>query len=509
MKTNAVRRGNRAGASKRALIGLLALLAGCDFAPEYHRPAVGEIPAEFKEAPGWRPAAPAPSDAGAAMWALFGDADLDDLEADAFTENQNVATAAAAYRAALAVVGEERALYYPTVGITTGASMSGRFSNKPINGGTSLGNGNNSSGNGSNAFNGNSNIPNGSQTETKPLDLGATWAPDFSGGVRDSVAQARALAQANAADLANATLTAQSTLALDYVAYRGVLAQQAVYVDTAAAYAKALEITTHLYDAGSVSKSDVFQAETSLRNARATVADLQRQADVLEHAIAVLVGANPTTFSIAPADWNTTVPDVPAILPGALLERRPDVAGAERRVAAANAAIGIARSAYFPTIDFTADAATDIEKISSILTGKYSAWSLGVDGAMTLLDFGARASKVDESRATYEQTVAQYRQTVLTAFQQTEDELAAIRDYASEATETAAAADAAQHAEAIARNQYLAGKISYTAVIVAQTQALSARIAAVQAIVNRQTAAVLLMEAIGGSWADGANVVSR
>jgi len=223
----------------------------------------------------------------------------------------------------------------------------------------------------------------------------------------------------------------------------------------------------------------------------------------------VLIGANPTTFSMPATEWSATVPDVPAILPGTLLERRPDVAGAERRVAAANAAIGIARSAYFPTIDFTADAATDIEKISSILTGKYSAWSLGVDGALTLLDFGARSSKVDESRAAYEQTVAQYRQTVLTAFQQTEDELAAIRDYATEAAETAAAADAAQRAEAISRNQYLAGKISYTAVIVAQTQALSARVAAVEAIVNRQTAAVLLMEAIGGSWSGDTNVASR
>jgi len=477
--------------SVRALIGSLGLvIAGCQFAPEYHVPTVGDLPAEFAEAPGWRPAAPSKPNDGTALWAAFGDPELDRLEAIALHENQNVEVAAAALRAAIAAVGEERALYFPTVTLTTGASSTGRFSSKEIAGGSS-------------------NIPNGTQNTTKPLTLGATWTPDLSGGVRDSVAQARALAQASDADLANATLVAQATLALDYIAYRGVLAQQAIYADTVAAYAKSLEITTHLYDAGSVSKADVLQAETSLRNARATASDLERQAAVLEHAVAVLAGRLPSTFTIAPAQWNTTVPEVPPVLPAALLERRPDVAGAERRVAAANAAIGIARSAYFPTLDFSADVGTDVEEIASILSGKYSAWSLGVDGALTLLDFGARASRVAASRASYEETVGQYRQTVLTAFQQTEDELAAVRYYAAQAEEVTAAADSAQRAEAIARNQYRAGKISYTAVIVAQTAALSARIASVQAVVDRQSAAVSLMEALGGAWDTNARVGAR
>ena len=487
----------------RALVGSLAL-AGCQFAPAYHVPTNGGIPAEFKEAPDWRPAAPAQTDNGAAMWTAFGDPELDRLETIALNENQNVEVAAASFRNALAVVAQERALLFPTVDLTTGASTTGRFSNSQIKGFNS-----NGSSNGNNSFNGNTTIPNGTQTTTQPLTLGATWAPDFSGGVRDSVAQARALAQASNADLANATLVAQSTLALDYVTYRGVIAEEAIYADTVAAYAKALEISTHMYDAGKVSKSDVYQAETSLRNARATAADLERQAATLQHAIAVLAGRNPSTFTIAASEWNTTVPEVPAILPGELLERRPDVAGAERRVAAANAAIGIARSAYFPTITFTAQAATDIEKLSSILSGKYSAWSLGVDGALTLLDFGARASQVDAARAAYEQTVGQYRETVLTAFQQTEDQLAAVRYYAEEATEAAAAADSAQRAETIARNQYRAGSISYTAVIVAQTAALSARVSAVQAVVNRQSAAVLLMEALGGSWDTAPKLAAR
>jgi NodT family efflux transporter outer membrane factor (OMF) lipoprotein len=333
--------------------------------------------------------------------------------------------------------------------------------------------------------------------------VGATWEPDLWGRIGNSVKQAGALAQASKADLATATLSAQGELALDYVQLRGIEIQQAILAATIDAYQKAFTITTNRYNAGVVARSDVLQAETALRNARADAADLDRQRAAFEHAIAVLVGENPSTFSLPAASLNRAVPEVPALLPAALLERRPDVAAAERRVAAANAAIGIERAAFFPTIDLSGDAGFNARKLGSLFDAASSVWSLGLTGVLTLLDFGARSARVAEARAAYAQTVAIYRQTVLTAFQQTEDQLAAVRVLAVVAHERTAAAVAATRAEEIARNQYLAGQIGYSDVIVAQTAALSARRAEAQSVIDRQSAAISLIQAIGGSWRPG------
>ena len=393
----------------RALITSLALLlAACNFAPDYRRPDIGaEIPG-LLQGGAWL----ATGDAIATQYFAW---HMDAVRRPAARRaggqgahcQPERRAAAAAYHSAVASVGGQRALLFPSVDLTTGASRTERFSNARIDSGRTIVNGGGRTASIEGAANSCTWATTGSHRSTSRSHR---RLPDISGGVRDSVAQATHQAEASMADLGNATLAVQTELALDYVTYRGLQTQKTIYTDTIAAYAKALDITTNLYNAGSVSKADVLQAETSLRNALASAADVDNQIAALEHAIAVLSGDNPTSFDLPDSQWNTTVPEIPAVLPAALLERRPDIAAAERRMAAANAGIGIARSAYFPTLDFTADAATDIEKLSSVLSGKYSAWSLGVDGALTLLDFGARASQVEQSRATYEQTVAQYRQ---------------------------------------------------------------------------------------------------
>jgi NodT family efflux transporter outer membrane factor (OMF) lipoprotein len=469
---------------RRPIAALLipALLAGCSFAPTYHRPAIQQLPASFKEAPGWRTAAPSDDVARGEWWTLLGDPVLDDLEKRVFVSNQNIAAAVAAYDQARASVREQRAALFPTIDLSSGANKVGSFGSNTVTVGS-----------------GQSGVSSsGSQRYT--LTLGATWEPDLWGAIRNSVKQAGSLAQASKADLANATLSAQGELATNYLQLRSIEAQQAILDATVAAYQRALTITNNRYTQGVVAKVDVLEAETQLRNAKASGADLVRQRAILEHAIAVLIGENPSTYSLPAAAWNRAVPEIPAILPGELLERRPDVAGAERRVAAANAAIGIQRAAFFPTIGLSGDVGSNSRSIGKLFDAASSVWSLGLTGALTLLDFGARSARVSEARAAYHQTVAEYRQAVLTAFQQTEDSLAALRVLEIVQNERSAAAVAANRVEQLTQNQYLAGQISYTDVITAQATALNARQAEVQTISDRQVAAVALIQAIGGQW---------
>jgi NodT family efflux transporter outer membrane factor (OMF) lipoprotein len=320
------------------------------------------------------------------------------------------------------------------------------------------------------------------------------------GRLRASVSQAGALAEASAADLANAALAARGELALNYVQLRAIDAQADILDAAIAGFERALSITNNRYAAGVVGRVDILQAETQLRNARADAADLGRQRAALEHAIAVLVGESPSTFALARAEWSPQIPEVPAVLPSELLERRPDIASAERRVAAANAAVGIQRAAYFPTLSLTGSAGFASSSVASLFDIASSVWSLGASGLMTLLDFGGRSARVDQARAAYEQTVAEYRQTVLVAFQQTEDQLAAVRILERVEEERAAATAAANQAEQITLNQYVAGTVAYSDVILSQATALTARQGSVTATLNRQTAAISLIQAIGGYW---------
>ena len=473
-----------------ALALCAALLpAGCNPAPAYQRPS-SSLPRGFKEAPGWRPAAPADDRPRAAWWTWLGDSELDRLQARVLVSNQNLAAATAAYDRARAATDEQRAALFPRIDLQAGATRAGSFGRDTavVAGGTGGGAANSGSFNASQRY---------------TASVGASWEVDVFGRLRASVSQAGALAQASAADLANATLAARGELALNYVQLRATDAQADLLDAAITGFERALEITNNRYAAGVVGRVDVLQAETQLKSARADAADLARQRAALEHAIAVLVGESPSTFALAKAAWAPEVPVVPAILPSELLERRPDVASAERRVAAANAAVGIERAAYFPTLNLSASAGFTSSSVSTLFDIASSVWSLGATGLMTLLDFGARSARVAQARAAYEQTVAEYRQTVLVAFQQTEDQLSAVRILEQVEEQRAAATTAANEAEQITLNQYVAGVVSYSDVILAQATALNARQASVTATLNRQTAAISLIQAIGGYW-DGA-----
>jgi NodT family efflux transporter outer membrane factor (OMF) lipoprotein len=453
-------------------------VAGCNLASTYRPPTIVAIPADFKEAPGWTVAVPSDAVAKGEWWRLFGDAQLDALAAKVEVTNQTVAQYRAAYEAARAMTREERATLFPIATAQVSATDSGT-SNK----GSALVSGTSSSVN-----------------QRYSLGIGASWEPDLWGKLGNGVKQARASEQASAGDLANATLSARAELVTDYLELRGIDALRDLLNETIAAYARALTITQNKYKSGTVAHSDVDQAQTSLSNAQADRRDLDRQRALLEHAIAVLVGENPSSFTIAPTAWHPVVPTVPATLPSALLERRPDVTAAERRVAAANANIGIQRAAFFPQVNLSANGSLNSTSIGDLFTAPLSLWSLGFTGLQTLLDFGANKAKVAQAHAEFDQAAAVYRQSVLTAFQQVEDNLAAGAAYADEAGMRDRASDAADRAEIIARNQYLAGTIDYSQVIVAQTAAYSARQARIQAVVDQQTTATALIQAIGGNW---------
>ncbi len=456
---------------------LACLLAGCNLAPSYRPPTTVAIPPSFKEAPDWAPARPSDAVERGAWWSLFNDPVLDGLESKVVVTNQNVAAARAAYAAARALVSVQRSNLFPTIAGTASANRTEPFagSSTTTTSGTSTG-------------------------SRFALGIGASWEPDLWGRLGNAVTQASANAQASAGDLANATLSAQGELATDYVQLRGIDAQRVLLDATIKDYARALTITTNKYNAGTVAHSDVFQAQTSLANATATRQDLDRQRGLLEHAIAVLVGENPSAFSIASVEWKPTVPTVPGVLPATLLERRPDIAAAERRVAAANANIGIQRAAYFPQISLSANADTGGSAIKQLFSAATSFWSLGLTGLMTLLDFGARHGQVMQAHAEFDQAAATYRQTALTAFQQVEDNLIATRVLADVTQSRASAADSATRAETIANNQYVAGLVDYSQVIVAQTTAFTARQTQIEAVIDQQTATIALIQAIGGNW---------
>lgn len=465
------------------LVVLTALAGGCSLAPDYQRPTT-TLPASFKEQPGWTVATPADDVAKGEWWKLFGDPELDALEARVAVSNQNLAASAAAFRQAQAAVRESRAGLFPSIDLNGGGTRTEGFD------GSTTGV-----------------IPGGASALNRgtiySLSLGATWQPDLWGRMGNATQQAGATAEASRSDLLNATLAAQGELASDYVQLRGLDAQAALLVETSNAYDRSLAITRNRFREGVASQAEVYQAETQYRNARAQQADLDRQRAIFEHAIAVLVGANPSSFRIAPAPWNRNVPQVPAVVPGDIVQRRPDVAAAERRVAAANAGIGVEKAAFFPNLPLSGYASTSGSALASLFSAPASLWSVGASLAQTVFDGGARSARVKEARARLEQAVAIYRQTVLTAFQQTEDGLVAARVLAAVAEEQEAAATASVRARDIAMNQYLAGQTDYTTVVVAQTAALSARQAEVQAVTNRQVAAISLIQAIGGSWVYG------
>ena len=461
------------------------LLSGCLVGPNYAKPPV-QTPPHFKEAEGWIPAQPADAAPRGDWWAMFNDPVLNELEKKVVISNQNIAAAEAAYREAHAVVAQDRAQLFPTLTANGSVTHSG-------------------SGGGSTVIPGGGGIIPGSGTgssarTTYQASGSASWAPDLWGKIRRTIQGARASAQASAADIANAQLSAQAELAIDYVQLRADDELKRLTDVTVEGYRRSLQITQNQYNAGVAAKSDLLTAETQLENAQAQSTDYVRQRQLMEHAIAVLAGEPPAELTIAPAPWTLTTPDVPVSIPSSLLLRRPDIAAAERTAASNSALIGVAVAAYYPSLNLTGQYGFTGSNLGSLFSASSSFWSLGGSAAETVLDFGARKAKVQQARAAYDQSVAQYRQTVLSAFQGVEDELAAVRILAQETPFRASASQAADAAERIALNQYKAGTTTYTTVVVAQSTALSARTTLISNQESRIVAALTLIQDLGGGW---------
>jgi len=479
------------GALLVTALATTATLAACEVGPNYRRPAT-PTPGAFKEAEGWTPANPSDAADRADWWTIFGDPVLNDLEQRVAVSNQNLAAAEAAYRVAHATVAEQRAALFPTVSLNGSASVSG-------SGGGSGGGGGGGTGTGTVT----PPSAHGGTTQSYRLELGATWEPDLWGRVRRTIEQAKANAQASAADLANARLSAQTELAADYISLRQLDEEKRILDATVDADGRSLTVTRNKYAAGVVSRADVRQAETQLDNAKGDDTDLVQQRAKLEHAIAILTGRTPEEVTIAPAPWTLKPVDIPPSLPSTLLERRPDIAAAERRAAAASANVGIQTSAYFPSLDLSGSGGVAASNIGKLFSASSTFWTLGASVAETIFDAGARHARVAEARASFDEAVANYRQSVLGAFGQVEDNLAAQRVLAAEQVDRQAAYVAAADALRIVENQYRAGTVDYTSVVVAQTAALGAQRTELGLEASRLTTTVDLIAALGGGWKQG------
>ena len=467
-----------------ALVPALALaLAACSLTPAYHAPEV-ETPAAFKEGQGaWVVAVPADTLEKGPWWELFGDPDLTDLASKVEVNNQNVAVAVARYEQARALVSQQRASLFPSLNLSLDASRNGsrRSGAATTGGGTAA-----ASPGAHNSYS---------------LGIGASWEPDVWGRLRAGVSQARFSEQASAADLQAAKLSAQGELATDYFNLRQLDVARAIQAQTLTGYEKSLRITQNRYNAGVAAKTDVLQAQTTLANAQAEQLGLEQQRAQLEHAIAVLVGHAPANFSLAERPvWAATVPEIPFDVPSTLLQRRPDIAAAERRVAAANEQIGIARAGYFPSLNLSANAGLGAAAIGDLFKASALTWSLGASVAQSIFNGGLTTAQVESAHAGVALQSATYRQTVLTAFQDVEDRLVASRILQQQLALREEAAHAATLAEQQVLNRYEAGQVNYTEVVTAQVTAATARRAVAQAMSDREVAAVGLITALGGGW---------
>ncbi|CAN7547038.1 efflux transporter outer membrane subunit [Trinickia sp. LjRoot230] len=456
-------------------------LSSCAVGPDYRRPDAA-VPASYKEAPpGWKVAQPADRAERGAWWSIYDDPQLDALMTKLNTANQSVAQFAAAYRQARALVSEARAAYFPTLGLSASATRSGQQLSRSS---------------GSSAFG----TTNSRVSNNFDLSLDASWEPDLWGKVSRTVSAQRAGAEGAAADLANARLSAQATLAQTYFQLRALDSQQKLLDDTVTAYEQALKLAQNQYAQGVAARSDVIQAQTQLQSAQAAAIDngVARAQD--EHAIAVLVGEPASTFAMAPDPLDAQPPEVPVELPSVLLERRPDIAAAERRAAAANEQIGVAMAAYFPSLTLSAQGGFQSSVLSNLLTLPSRFWTVGPSLAATLFDAGLRHAQTEAARAAYDQQVALYRQTVLAAFQNVEDNFASQRILAREIVVQRQAVDSARQALAIVTNEYKAGTVGYVNVLTAQTTAFSAEQKLASLAGQRMVSSVGLVKALGGGW---------
>jgi NodT family efflux transporter outer membrane factor (OMF) lipoprotein len=466
-------------------LGAIALTA-CAVGPNYHRPAA-PVPQTFKEAQGWKPAEPRDAASGTAWWSVYDDSTLDELEKQIDVSNQTLKSSEAAWRQAIALVSQARAALFPTVGVDATAQRSRGTAIETNSGTTTLTTGlaTSQAAHPVNEFN---------------LAGTASWDLDIWGKIRRTIEGDVASAQASEADLAAARLSLQGMLASDYLQLRVADEQRHLLDETVEAYKRALEITQNQYSAGIVAKTDVITAETQLEGAQSQAINIGVTRATLEHAIAVLIGKPPADFTLAPATLGSAVPVAPAGVPSSLLERRPDIAAAERQMKAANAQIGVAVAAYFPDLTLNGSYGFASNVVSHLVSSPNSLWSVGATASDTLLDFGARSAQVREARAAYDAAVANYRQTVLSAFQQVEDELATLRILEQQVQVQEQAVKSANLAAQLTLNQYKAGTVAYTSVVTAQTIALGDAVTLLTLRQTRLTASVTLIQALGGGW---------
>ncbi len=460
----------------------LAAAAACTVGPDYQKPSV-VTPAAFKELDGWKPGEPREAADRGPWWSVYNDPVLDGLEKQVEVSNQTLKADEAAYRQAVAIVNEARAAYWPTATVTGSVTRSGG------GGGTS--------GNVSSVGQGFG----GSRSFTEyNLTGGISWDLDVWGRIRRTVESDVATAQASGGDLAAARLSAQATLASDYFSLRITDELQRLLDASTVAFQKSLDITRNRYAAGVAARTDVIDAQAQVETTHAQAIAVGIQRAQFEHAIAVLIGKPPANFAIAPTPLVTAMPSIPPGLPSALLERRPDIAAAERRMAAANAQIGVAIAAYYPDLTLTASYGFVGTALSTLLNTANQVWAVGPTLAETVFDGGLRGAQVEAARAGYDQTIANYRQTVLTGFQQVEDQLAALRILAQQSAVEAVAVKDAEEAVRLTLNQYKAGTVAYTSVVLAQTTALSNEQTALSILQSQFTAGVTLIGALGGGW---------
>lgn len=459
-------------------LAVLLSAGGCKVGPNYTPASAPTAPA-FKELAGWKPSAPRDGIDRGAWWSVYNDKLLNSLERQVEVSNQNVVEAYAAYQQAAALTREARASLFPTLAVTPGVTRS------------LAGTGNVSS---ASSFQGR-----GPQTQYS-AEATASWDLDVWGKIRRQVESQAAAAQVSAADLANATLSAQGSLATDYFDLRGADAQTQLLRDTLVAFRHALQITVNQYNAGTAARSDVLQAQVQVDTAQAELVSEGVARAQFEHAIAVLTGHPPSELTIPEGPLATVVPVVPPGVPSALLERRPDIAAAERAMQEENALIGVAVAAYYPDITLSAVFGFAGDPLSKVFNVANEVWSLGASATQTLFEGGLRPAAVQAARASYDGAVATYRQTVLSAFQQVEDDLSGLRILQDQAAAEEALVTASQQSVNVSLNEYQAGTVAYTTVITQQESLLSAQQTELTVLQNRLTDSVALIQALGGGW---------
>lgn len=471
----------------RCWLLLPILLAACTVGPDYQKPDA-PVSVTYKELRGWTVAQPQETADRGDWWAIYRDPELDALERQVDISNQTVKQFEAQYRNAVALVREAQASLFPVAGLNANVTRSPGFG----------GGGRSSTGASSSSFSGGSS--GGAPRTQYTVEGTITWDLDVWGRVRRQVESQLAGAQVSAADLANGRLSAQSTLATDYFDLRAEDSLTALLRDTVAYYQRALEIVQNQHNAGTVSSADVVTARAQLEGARAQLVGVGVQRALFEHAIAVLTGHPPADLTIAPTALASEVPVMPPSLPSTLLQRRPDIAAAERLMQQENALIGVQEAAFYPDISLSTLGEFVGTPLSELFTVANRFWSLGAAASETLFNGGARSAAVAAARAGYDQSVATYRETVLTALQQVEDELSSLRilEQQEHAEQTAVAA--AQQAVTVTFNQYRAGIVAYTSVITEQTALLADQQSALAVQQSRLVASVALVEALGGGW---------